>query len=126
MKIIKEAFIILAISLVGEVLKNLIPLPIPASIYGFVILFVGLYTHIIPIEKVKTTADFLIEIMPLMFIPAAVGLLVSGKALTEILLPFILIVCVSTVIVIGTSGAVTQWSMKGAKAKEESDNEGAI
>ena len=44
MKYLKQFLIILSISLVGELLKYLLPLPIPASIYGMVILFVALLT----------------------------------------------------------------------------------
>ena len=38
MKYLKQFLIILAISLIGEILKVLLPLPIPASIYGMVII----------------------------------------------------------------------------------------
>ena len=47
MKYVKQFFIILLISFVGELFKYLIPLPIPASIYGMVILFIGLMTGLI-------------------------------------------------------------------------------
>ena len=77
MKYIRQFLIILAISFAGEILSSLIPFPIPASIYGIVILFVGLVTEIIAYESVKETGHFLVEIMPVMFIPAAVGLLES-------------------------------------------------
>ena len=69
--------IILAISLVGEILKYILPLPIPASIYGMAILFAGLMSGLIKLDAVRETGKFLIEIMPLMFIPAGVGLMDS-------------------------------------------------
>ena len=77
MKYIRQFLIILAISFIGELLKYVLPLPIPASIYGMAILFVCLMTGWIKLEAVKETGKFLIEIMPLMFIPAGVGLMVS-------------------------------------------------
>lgn len=61
----------------GEGLNFLIPAPVPASIYAMVILFVCLCTKIIKLEAVKDAGMFLIEIMPLMFIPAGVGLMKS-------------------------------------------------
>ena len=100
--------VILAISFVGEVLKYMIPLPIPASIYGLVILFVALETGLIRLSAVKDTAKFLIEIMPLMFIPAGVGLLDSWGVLQPVILPVAVITIVSTIIVMGVSGVVTQ------------------
>ena len=75
MKWMKQFGIILLVSFVGEVLEKWIPLPIPASIYGIILLFLCLKLRIIPHESVHETGKFLIEIMPLMFIPAAVGLL---------------------------------------------------
>ena len=75
MKWMKQFGIILLVSFVGEVLEKWIPLPIPASIYGIILLFLCLKLRIIPHESVHETGKFLIEIMPLLFIPAAVGLL---------------------------------------------------
>lgn len=108
MKFLRQFMIILAISFVGEVLKYIIPLPIPASIYGLVILFVALETGLIKLSSVKDTAKFLIEIMPLMFIPAGVGLLDSWGVLQPVILPVAVITIVSTIIVMGVSGVVTQ------------------
>ena len=87
MKFLRQFMIILAISFIGEVLKYIVPLPIPASIYGLVILFIALETGIIKLSAVKDTAKFLIEIMPVMFIPAGVGLMASWGILKPMLLP---------------------------------------
>ncbi|MBQ7943329.1 MAG: CidA/LrgA family protein [Lachnospiraceae bacterium] len=121
MKYIKQLAIILGISLIGEGLNYCIPLPIPASIYGLVILFVGLMTGIIKLEMVKETANFLIEIMPIMFVPAGVGLLESWGILQNMLVPAIVITVVSTVVVMIVSGRVTQFMLrikKGEKTNE--------
>lgn len=77
MKFIKQFSIILIISLIGEALHYFIPLPVPASIYGLLIMLAGLQTKLIPLDSVQEASYFLIDIMPLMFIPAAVGLLDS-------------------------------------------------
>lgn len=108
MKYIKQFGIILAISFIGEVCNQCISLPIPASIYGLVILFVGLMAGIIRLEDVKETGRFLIEIMPLMFIPAAVGLLESWGILQPIWAPIICITLLTTIIVMAITGRITQ------------------
>ena len=59
MKYVKQFSIILGISFLAELLEILIPLPIAASVYGLVIMLVGLITKLIPLEKVETAADFL-------------------------------------------------------------------
>ena len=71
MKYIKQFSIIITVSFLGEVLHALLPLPIPASIYGLLLMLAGLCCHIIPMDGVKETGKFLVEVMPLMFIPAA-------------------------------------------------------
>ncbi len=115
MKYVKQFSIILGMSFIGEILKSILPLPIPASIYGLLLMFLALKFQFIRLEQVKETASFLIEIMPIMFIPSAVGLLESWGALKPIWLPIILITIVTTIIVIGVTGWVTEWIMKSRK-----------
>lgn len=117
MKYLKQLFIILLFSFLGEVLHDLIPISIPASIYGLVLLFIALVTGIVKLSQVKETSDFLIEIMPIMFVPAGVGLIESWGALQEILIPVLVIMVVSTILVMGVAGRVTQWIMKKESKK---------
>ncbi|MBO5865350.1 MAG: CidA/LrgA family protein [Bacteroidaceae bacterium] len=109
MKYIKQFEIILAISLIGELLNRLIPLPIPASIYGMIILFTSLCTGVIKLSAVKETGHFLVQIMPMMFIPATVGLLESWEIMQGFLTAIIVIALISTIIVILISGHATQF-----------------
>lgn len=106
------------ISLIGEVLHLFVPLPVPASIYGLVLMLLGLKTGIVPLESVREAGFFLIDIMPLMFIPAAVGLLDSWGLLRPILIPFIAITAVSTVIVMAVTGRVTQRVIRTVRKKK--------
>ena len=108
MKYIRQFLWILLFSFAGELLKFVIPLPVTASIYGLLLLLLALVTGILRLESVKETSKFLIEIMPLMFIPAAVGLLESWEALSGILIQVLTATVVSTVLVMGVSGMVTQ------------------
>ncbi len=108
MKYIRQFLWILLFSFAGELLRFVIPLPVPASIYGLLLLLLALVTGILRLESVKETSKFLIEIMPLMFIPAAVGLLESWEALSGILIQVLTATVVSTVLVMGVSGMVTQ------------------
>ena len=108
MRYIYQFTIILAISLVGELLNRIIPLPIPASIYGMVILFTALCIGAIKLSAVKDTAHFLVQMLPMMFIPATVGLLEKWNEMQSFLTAIIVISLVSTVIVIFVSGRTTQ------------------
>ena len=119
MKWIKQFGIILAVSFVGELLGNWIPLPIPASIYGIILLFLCLKLHLIPFDDVHETGDFLIEIMPLMFIPAAVGLLESWDIIRPSWIQYILITVSTTFIVMVAAGLVTQAVIRRTKKGDE-------
>lgn len=123
MKYLKQFLIIIAISMIGEILKYLLPLPVPASIYGMVILFVGLMTGIIKLESVREAGKFLIATMPVMFMPAGVGLMSSWGALKPVLIPvsIITIACVFTVM--GVSGVVTQFLIRLKKQMKEAHYE---
>ena len=121
MKYLRQFGIILAVTCVGEIMKYFIPLPIPGSIYGLILMFVLLLTKVIKVEHVKETGEFLIEIMPLMFVPAGVGLLDSWEALQPIWVQVIIITLISTVVVMGVSGTITQWVIRKdqKRTKEE-------
>lgn len=112
MKYVRQFLLILAISSIGELLKYVLPLPIPASIYGMAILFAGLMTGLIKLEAVKDTGKFLIEIMPLMFIPAGVGLMVSWGRLKPVLVPVCVVTVVTIITVMAVTGRVSQFVIR--------------
>ena len=118
MKLLYQIGIILGMSFFGEVLYALIPLPIPASIYGLVLMLVCLGTKVIKLSQVKIAADFLIDIMPPMFIPAAVGIVVVWADLQEILVPVLVITVVSTIVVMVCTGKVSQAVIRAKKKGE--------
>ena len=122
MKYMKQFFIILVISFLGEILKYLLPLPIPASIYGMVILFIGLMTGIIKLEAVKETGVFLVEIMPVMFIPAGVGLLTSWETLKTMIVPVTIITIITIITVMVTTGRISQAIIRKTRKAEEMEN----
>ena len=115
MKYLKQFTLILAISFAGEILHYLIPLPIPASIYGLVLLFAGLETKLIPLHVVKEISTFLIEIMPVMFIPAAVGLIDSWGLMANHIAAYLVVTFVTTVAVMAISGLVTQFVIRKSR-----------
>lgn len=121
MNYLKQFLIILSISFVGEVLKAVLPLPIPASIYGMAILFACLMTGILKLEQVSGAGKFLIEIMPVMFIPAGVGLMASWNILQPMLVPVAVITVVVLIAVMAVSGRVSQAIIR--HGKEKKDNE---
>lgn len=106
MKYIRQMLIILLITFLGEILHKFIPIPIPSSIYGLIILFICLQTKIIKLEQVKETGNFLLEVMPILFIPLSVGLIQVWSSIRSIVIPIIFVSLFTMVIVMVTTGKV--------------------
>ena len=108
MKYVRQFVIIMVFTFLGEVLKALLPFPVPASIYGLLALLLALETKLLPLASVRDVGEFFVEIMPLTFIPAGVGLLESWGVMKPMLGSLVLTVVVSTILVMAISGLVTQ------------------
>ncbi len=108
MKYLPQMLIILLLSALGELLNALIPLPIPASIYGMVLLAVGLFTGLIRLEWVKETGKLLVSLLSLLFVAPLASLLDCWDVVREHLGALLLLGAVSTVLCFGVTGLVTQ------------------
>lgn len=119
MKHVQQFSTILLISVIGELLKTFLPLPVPASVYGLIIMLVALLTGILKLDQVKGAADFLVEIMPVMFVPAGAGLITAWGTLKPICVPVLIMTFISTVIVMVVTGKVTQGVIRMGKRGTE-------
>ena len=122
MNYVKQFCIILAFSFTGEVLNRLIPLPVPASIYGLVLLFLTLEFKIIKVEHIKEVSKFLLGIMSIFFVPSSVGFINALPLMKKYGIQFALIGIVSTFIVFGVTGRITQKLMKIRNRKNNVEN----
>ena len=120
MKYLSQFCIILGFTLLGETLQRLLPLPIPASIYGLVLMLAALCAHIIRLEDGKGVGMYLVEVMTVFFIPITVQLIDSWADIRAMLIPAVLTITVSTLIVMAVSGVLTQAvvSRKGGERDE--------
>ena len=118
MKYLFQFLIIVAISFMGELLHYVIALPIPASIYGIILLFAALQLGWIKVRQIREVSTWLIAIMPAVFIPSAVGLVKSWDILSQSLVKYSVITFVSTLVVMGLAGLATQYAIRQSKNKE--------
>ena len=119
MKYLTQFLRITAFTLVGELLQRLIPLPVAASVYGLVLLFAALCAGVVKLEQVKDAAGFLISILPILFVPTAVGILENWAMIQADVIPIVLLALISTVVTFGIAGRITQ----SLRKKEEKSNE---
>ena len=117
MKYIPQFLYILSFSFIGEVLQKAIPLPIPAAIYGLVLLLIALATGLLKLRQVEDAANWLISVMPILYVPICVKILEYWGAISQNAAAIITITVVSTFLVFAVSGLVTQWLMRRRAAK---------
>lgn len=117
MKYLKQAACILAFTLAGEFLQAIIPLPIPAAIYGMVLLLIALLTGLLKEEHIADTANFLLTIMPVFFVAPAIRLLEYWEVIAPNVAAILIISITSTLLVFAVAGLVTQWLLKRKEKK---------
>ena len=104
----------------GEALHALLPLPVPASVYGLVLLLAALTTGVVKLEDVKETGTYLTGIFPLLFVPAAAGVMELWAEMGDMLLPILIAILPVTVLVMVSAGKTTQAL---AARKKEADHD---
>lgn len=112
MKYLSQFLIILGFTLLGEALQRIVPLPIPASVYGIILLFLALCFGLVKLEQVKEAGGFLTSILPVLFVAPTVGILENWALIRGALLPIVLLVLASTVLTFGISGCIAQAILK--------------
>jgi holin-like protein len=108
MKYFKQFGIIAGVSFVGELLYAALPFPIPASVYGLVLMVILLMTKIVKLDMIEETADFMISMMGIFFIPSSVGLMNSFGVMRGSVVQLLLMCVISTVVVMVVTGLVAQ------------------
>ena len=120
MKYVKEVLWIIAFTFVGEVLNALLPLPVPAGVYGLFLMLIALVTGVIKVSDVEGAGNFLLDTMTMMFLPAAVGIMAAADVLLPVLGQYIVIIVVSTVLVMAATGRMAEFILKRtSKEKKE-------
>ena len=119
MKYFRQILVLLLFTTLSELLHCLIPAPIPASIYGMVLVFAALSLKIIRVEAISDVGSFLVSILPVLIVAPLASLMDYWGAIKDDLLPIFLIIFASTVIVFALSGWVTQLLMKKGGKKDD-------
>ncbi len=121
MKYLYQAGIIFLFTFLGEALTALIPLPIPAAIWGLLLMFAALCTKLIRVQQIRECSAFLTALLPALFVAPAVNLMDQAKALLGSLPRVIAIVLISTAVTLLAAGRVTQALIKREKGEEKHD-----
>lgn len=107
----------------GRDLPRSAPAPHPASIYGLLLLLAALRFGIVKLEQVKEVGLFLTGIFPLLFVPAAAGVMELWAEMGEMLLPIVIAIIPVTVLVLVSAGRTTQALTSRRAAKKEAEHD---
>lgn len=121
MKYISQFAIILLATFAGQLLNTLIPLPVPAAIWGMVLLFAALASGILKLEQVEATADFLSGLMMLIFVPFGVNLMTSYNQLAGSILKIVLVIVLSTFVCFFVTGKTADFIIGRKEGKEKAN-----
>ena len=119
MKYLSQFLVILGFTFLGEALQRLIPLAVPASVWGLMLLFISLCLKLIKPEQVKDAGEFLRSLLPLLFVAPTVGIAEHWDLISGQLLPIALLLIGSTVATFGIAGVITREFMKKGGAQGE-------
>lgn len=123
MKLIREVLWIIFFTFVGEILNASLPLPVPAGVYGLILMLIFLMRGIIRLDEVEQAGNFLLETMSIMFLPAAVGIMTVSKLLLPVLFPYMVIILFSTFLVMAVTGLSAEFILRKTESKEDWEKE---
>ena len=123
MKLIREVLWIIFFTFVGEILNASLPLPVPAGVYGLILMLIFLMRGIIRLDEVEQAGNFLLETMSSMFLPAAVGTMTVSKLLLPVLFPYMVIILFSTFLVMAVTGLSAEFILRKTESKEDWEKE---
>lgn len=104
-----RAFLIIYLCLfAGNGIAALLPITIPGSIIGMLLLFSLLASQILPVQWVKPGCHLLIRYMALLFVPISVGIMSYTDILSAQFGPIVVSCVVSTLMVLVIVGLTSQ------------------
>ncbi|WP_422121948.1 CidA/LrgA family protein [Planococcus sp. X10-3] len=105
--------------LLGQLLRELLNIPLPGSILGFMLMFIALTLKLFPLRFVESGATLLLSFLPLFFIPATVGVIDYLDVFTGKGALLIVLIIFSTLLTMAGSGWVSQYLGRQSKTGKE-------
>ena len=116
----KEFAVLASLYMLGDFLSHWLGLLLPGSIVGMLLLLILLFSGILKLEQIEKLSDALLRHLNLLFLPAAVGIMVYAKNFSGNIIEILLIVLFSTVVVLAVTGKTVDWviDLLGRSVKE--------
>ncbi len=114
MNYIKQIGVIFLFTYGSEALVSVFNIAFPGSILGMLLLFIALKLGLFKVEVVKDAGNFLLSILPIMFVPLGVGIMEYFDVLRDKGLEIAVIITITTVVVMVVTGRIVQGIKKRA------------
>lgn len=108
MTIIVQIVFIHVFLFLGSAVTAVVPLPIPSSMVGLLLLLLALLLGIVKLEWIEQGGNWLLAELLLFFIPSAVGIINYDELLSWQGVESILLIGLSTFIVIGSTAFIAE------------------
>ena len=109
MKITRELGWIMFALWIGYILHHILPFPVPANVYGMMVMFILLKTKALPLNKVEDTSVQLLKHMELFIIPIVASLVKDIHLIFNDFWRIILVLLITNIITVVVAGSVVQF-----------------
>ncbi|BAW89985.1 murein hydrolase regulator [Staphylococcus capitis] len=106
--VFQQALTLAVILLISKIIESLIPIPMPASVIGLVLLFIALCTGIVKLGQVESVGTALTNNISFLFVPAGISVINSLPILSKSPVLIILLIIISTILLLISTGFASQ------------------
>ncbi|WP_350303468.1 antiholin-like murein hydrolase modulator LrgA [Bacillus pumilus] len=123
---LSQAFIFATVMFVSNLISMYLPIPMPASVIGLVLLFVLLTTKIVKLEQVEQLGTSLTGLISFLFVPSGISVIQSLGVMQEVGVQVVGVIIIATIMLLAATGLFTQLFMqlsdKPQKRKETKES----
>lgn len=106
--VFQQALTLAVILLISKIIESFIPIPMPASVIGLVLLFIALCTGIVKLGQVESVGTALTNNISFLFVPAGISVINSLPILSQSPVLIILLIIISTILLLISTGFASQ------------------
>lgn len=106
--VFQQALTLAVILLISKIIESFIPIPMPASVIGLVLLFIALCTGIVKLGQVESVGTALTNNISFLFVPAGISVINSLPILSKSPVLIILLIIISTILLLISTGFASQ------------------
>lgn len=104
----QQALTLAVILFISNIIEAVMPIPMPTSVIGLVLLFIALCTGIVKLEQVESVGTALTNNISFLFVPAGISVINSLPILSKSPILIILLIIISTIFLLVCTGYASQ------------------